>query len=28
VPGTSYPILKRLGFVDVCTVRRLEDTRR
>ena len=25
VPDTSYPILKRLGFLDVCTVRRLED---
>jgi len=24
-PETSYPILKRLGFVDVCPVRRLED---
>jgi hypothetical protein len=27
IPDTSYPILKRLGFVDVCTVRRLEDPR-
>lgn len=27
VPGTSYPILKGLGFVEVCTVRRLDDTR-
>ena len=27
MPDTSYPILKRLGFVDVCTVRRLEDVR-
>jgi hypothetical protein len=27
VPDTSYPILKRLGFVDVCTMRRLEDVR-
>ena len=27
VPGTSYPILKRLGFVDVCTVHRLDDMR-
>jgi hypothetical protein len=27
VPDTSYPILKRLGFVDVCTIRRLEDPR-
>ncbi len=27
LPGTSYPILKRLGFVDVCTIRRLEDMR-
>jgi GNAT superfamily N-acetyltransferase len=26
-PGTSYPILKRVGFVDVCTIRRLEDPR-
>jgi hypothetical protein len=26
-PETSYPILKRLGFEDVCTVRRLEDPR-
>lgn len=26
-PATSYPILKRLGFVDVCTMRRLEDVR-
>ena len=26
-PGTSYPILKRVGFVDVCTIRRLEDVR-
>ena len=26
-PETSYPILKRLGFEDVCTVRRLEDAR-
>jgi GNAT superfamily N-acetyltransferase len=24
---TSYPILKRVGFVDVCTIRRLEDVR-
>jgi GNAT superfamily N-acetyltransferase len=24
---TSYPILKRLGFADVCTIRRLEDPR-
>jgi hypothetical protein len=24
---TSYPILKRLGFTDVCTIRRLEDPR-
>jgi hypothetical protein len=28
VPGTSYPILKSLGFVDVCTVRRLDDDTR
>jgi hypothetical protein len=27
LPDTSYPILKRLGFVDVCTIRRLEDPR-
>jgi hypothetical protein len=27
LPGTSYPILKRLGFCDVCTIRRLEDPR-
>ena len=27
VPDTSYPILKRLGFQDVCDVRRLDDTR-
>jgi hypothetical protein len=27
MPDTSYPILKRLGFVDVCTVRRVEDPR-
>jgi len=27
IPDTSYPILVRLGFVDVCTVRRLEDSR-
>jgi predicted N-acetyltransferase YhbS len=26
-PATSYPILKRLGFEDVCEVRRLEDRR-
>ena len=25
VPDTSYPILRRLGFEDVCTIRRLED---
>lgn len=25
IPGTSYPILKRLGFQDVCTIDRLED---
>jgi len=28
LPGTSYPILKRVGFVDVCTVRRLDDPER
>ena len=27
VPGTSYPILKRLGFQDVCDTYRLEDPR-
>jgi len=27
IPETSYPILKRLGFEDVCTIRRLEDPR-
>ena len=27
MPDTSYPILKRVGFVDVCTIRRLEDPR-
>lgn len=27
MPDTSYPILKRLGFEDVCTIRRLEDVR-
>jgi hypothetical protein len=26
-PDTSYPILKRVGFVDVCTIQRLEDVR-
>jgi hypothetical protein len=26
-PSTSYPILKRLGFEDVCEVRRYEDRR-
>ena len=25
VPDTSYPILRRLGFEKVCTIRRLED---
>lgn len=25
--GTSYPILQRLGFSEVCTIRRLEETR-
>jgi len=24
-PNTSYPILRRLGFDEVCTIRRLED---
>jgi len=27
-PNTSYPILRRLGFEEVCTIRRLEDVRR
>jgi hypothetical protein len=27
-PATSYPILKRVGFEDVCTIRRLEDPAR
>jgi GNAT superfamily N-acetyltransferase len=27
VPETSYPILKGLGFVDVCVMRRLQDSR-
>jgi hypothetical protein len=27
MPETSYPILKRLGFEEVCLVRRLEDAR-
>ena len=27
LPDTSYPILKRVGFVDVCTIQRLEDVR-
>jgi hypothetical protein len=27
VPDTSYPILKRLGFQDVCDVVRREDVR-
>jgi hypothetical protein len=26
-PATSLPILLRLGFVEVCTQRRLEDPR-
>jgi hypothetical protein len=26
-PDTSYPILQRLGFQEVCTIRRLEDHR-
>jgi hypothetical protein len=26
-PKTSYPILKRLGFEDVCEIRRLDDRR-
>ena len=28
MPDTSYPILKHVGFVDVCTIRRLEDPAR
>ena len=27
-PSTSYPILQRLGFEDVCTIHRLEDPNR
>lgn len=27
MPDTSYPILKRLGFEEVCIIRRLEDPR-
>ncbi len=27
MPETSYPILKRVGFEDVCVIRRLEDPR-
>jgi hypothetical protein len=27
LPDTSYPILKRIGFLDVCEIRRLEDPR-
>ena len=27
VPDTSYPIVLRLGFEEVCTIRRLEDSR-
>jgi hypothetical protein len=27
LPDTSYPILKRLGFEDIATIRRLEDPR-
>jgi hypothetical protein len=26
-PETSYPILRRLGFEEVCEIRRLEDVR-
>jgi len=26
-PKTSYPILRRLGFEEVCEIRRLEDMR-
>jgi hypothetical protein len=28
LPDTSYPILKRCGFIDVCTIARLRDVRR
>jgi GNAT superfamily N-acetyltransferase len=28
LPDTSYPILKRVGFVEVCEIRRLEDPTR
>ena len=28
VPDTSYPILRRLGFEDVCTLRRLQEPAR
>jgi hypothetical protein len=27
IADTSYPILKRVGFVEVCTIRRLQDPR-
>jgi GNAT superfamily N-acetyltransferase len=27
MPDTSYPVLLRLGFTEVCTIRRLEDAR-
>jgi len=27
MPDTSYPILKRLGFEEVCTIRRLQEPR-
>jgi hypothetical protein len=26
MPNTSYPILRRLGFDEVCPIRRLEDS--
>jgi hypothetical protein len=26
-PDTSLPILSRLGFIEVCRIRRLEDVR-
>jgi len=26
MPKTSYPILRRLGFDEVCRIRRLEDS--
>ena len=26
MPDTSYPILRRMGFEEVCAIRRLEDS--